>query len=157
VTGTRRWALPLGALLALAVTLGAATLRHEATGQPAAGPPVDPLTDLPTDEASRAQMDEQFDRITAERAAEGGPALLLPEDQRAGWITAWNRMRDCMQAHGYHGATPVAPTFGDGRTPGPVITGRSPEGDAAQDACPFDTTLFDTEKVRAAVQAERGS
>ena len=48
----------------------------------------------------------------------------------------------------------VAPTFGDGRTPGPVIVGRSPEGDAAQQACPFDESLFDAEKVRAAIRAQ---
>ena len=83
-----------------------------------------------------------------------GPKLLLPEDQRAGWITAWNRMRDCAVARGFDGVPPVAPTFGDGNTPAPIIRHTDPEDEAGLQGCRFDESLFDREKVAAAVRAQ---
>ena len=109
---------------------------------------------LPQDEASQAVMKEQMDDLRARQSAEARPKLRLPEDQRAGWISAWNRMRDCAMARGFNGVTAVAPSFGDGETPAPAIAQNSLDDDAVLRACPFDETLFDRDKVVAAIAAQ---
>ncbi|MHB1776058.1 MAG: hypothetical protein ACYCU7_08735 [Acidimicrobiales bacterium] len=89
------------------------------------------------------------------------PEPLLPADQKVAWITAWNTMASCMHSHGEPGF-PVAPsTFGDGRTPPPLVSGSpgssadpaSATFQAAQAACPFDTSGLSTTVLQQAQQA----
>jgi hypothetical protein len=136
---------------ALAVALGASTLV--AYGWTGGGVERNSAIELPRDEATRNRMRAELERISAQRAAEGGPTLFLPEDQRAGWIAAWNKLRECTLGRGFEGVTPVMPTFGDGQTRAPIIFGAGPIADAALAACPFDTSLFDAAKVQAAADA----
>ena len=112
----------------------------------------DPPDGLPRDPATRSALRQQLEQSLSRRSAEGGPKLRLPEDQRAGWIAAWNRMRDCARVHGFDGVTPVAPTFGDGETPAPVLFGSQPAMAAALESCPMDTSLFDADEVAAAIR-----
>lgn len=109
---------------------------------------------LPGEGPARERLKGEFAQIAAEQNAQGGPTYLLPEDQRPGWIAAWNRMRDCAQTRGFDGVTPVAATYGDGRTPAPVVHGSAPEVEAILKACPMDTTLFDAEKVATALREQ---
>jgi hypothetical protein len=142
------------AVFALGLALSAILFVFVLTRTLPHNPDPNPVTRLPSDEATRAELKRQVAELSARRAAEGGPKFLLPEAQRAGWIAAWNKMRDCARAHGFDGITPVQPSYGDGRTPSPVISGSGPHVDAALRACPLDTTLFREEEVHAAIRAQ---
>jgi hypothetical protein len=106
---------------------------------------------LPNNESLRRELKQQMAESTTRLAAEGGPKFLLPAEQRAGWIAAWNKLRDCTKAYEFDGVMPVQETYGDGMTPSPVIAGQGPAHDRALEACPFDTSLFDAAKVSAAI------
>jgi hypothetical protein len=103
---------------------------------------------IPTDPSVQADLKEQMQRLSD--SAPEGPKVLLPEDQRAPWIASWNRMRDCALRHGFDGVSPVAPTFGDGRTPSPEIRHR-PGSESVITACPFDGAGLDKKRIEAAV------
>src|SRR5262245_25717529 len=135
--------------------LGSGFALSVVLAQPMGGPGEEGLAEgLPGQGPARERLKSEFAEIAAEQNAEGGPAYLLPEDQRAGWLAAWNRMRDCAQTRGFDGVTPVAETYGDGRTPAPVVHGSAPEVEAILKACPMDTTLFDEEKVETALREQ---
>jgi hypothetical protein len=114
------------------------------------GSGTDPGDGLPRDPSAREELKRQFDQQSAQQAANGGPKLSLTGDQLAGWTTAWNRMRDCAQRHGFDGVQPVPPTFGDGKTPAPAIQ-MTPAGASAMSECRFDTSLFDAAKIAQAM------
>jgi hypothetical protein len=139
----------LASLCVLAAVLGLTFALQGSQGKAAAPAPAVLLQD----EAVRKQVLDQMEQSTVARKAQGGPSYWLPEHQRAGLIEAWNRMRECARAHGFDGLTPVASTYGDGHTPAPIVFGAGPVADAALEACPFDTSLFDEEQVAAAIRA----
>jgi len=136
-----------GALIGLLVAeaLASATMARDI----ALGPDIG--DGLPADRATRQSIREQMTALNRGRDPLAGPAFQLPEDQRAGWIAAWNKLRDCARAQGFDGVSPVGDSYGDGRTPAPVIVGSDEVADQALRACPFDTSLFDAEKVAAEI------
>lgn len=106
----------------------------------------------PPDEAAlRARAEELKSRPPDPLPAEMQPLILLPEEQWAPWIAAWNQMKECAQRHGFDGVDPVSPSFGDGKTVGPGMHPTGPGDEAALAACTFDTSHLDQERVRAAV------
>jgi hypothetical protein len=132
----------LGVILVLSIVLARTIDRHTSA-----------MGDVP-DAATKASLVEQMSEDGA-HPPDGAPKLLLPEDQRSPWIRAWNRMRDCAERHGFEGVGPVEPTFGDGKTPTPVIRMAKPGSDPMRD-CPFDPSELDQERVREAVRASMG-
>jgi hypothetical protein len=80
--------------------------------------------------------------------AASSPALSLPPSQAAAWIADWNASASCMVAHGISDYPNAPATFGDGKTPIPLVWGPTgsdlnPSSSAfqvAHAACPFDTS-----------------
>jgi hypothetical protein len=138
-----------GALLPALVAVGLAVLVW-AVARPS-GPEASTAAPVPASAPSPDEL-RQFQEESARTADQRAPRPVLPEDQRAGWIAAWNKMRDCAVGHGYEFVPAVAPSYGDGATPAPMLR-VGPQTEAMLQACPFDTSLFDLDKVRAATAA----
>jgi hypothetical protein len=89
----------------------------------------------------------------------GLPRPVLPADQREAWVSMWQTVADCMHQHGVASFPDAPATFGDGKTPPPVIRYRSgtdldPESPSAQKAtaeCQFDYSRLSPDVFRAAL------
>jgi hypothetical protein len=141
-------ALTLGAFLSAVILVNSRTAA-ESQANPA-------TQDLPDDPAAlanlRAQAEALHDQFV-EEARLNGPTPELPEHVRQPWIEAWNEMRSCALSHGYDGVPAVQPTFGDGKTPLPVISiGENNEDLPA--VCPLDLSGVDVEALKAAMIAD---
>lgn len=98
---------------------------------------------------------------SAGESAANAPKLLLPPDQRTLWISDWNQMASCMQQHGESWFPNAPSTFGDGNTPAPVVGGAPGTAEdvtgsafqAAQAACPFNTSNLNLQEFEQAEQA----
>lgn len=88
------------------------------------------------------------------------PRLTLPATQRTAWITAWDQMATCMHNHGV-ATFPEAPaTYGNGKTPAPIVGGPAAllgvsesTFQAAQAACPFNTSSLTSQIFEQAQRA----
>jgi hypothetical protein len=110
---------------------------------------------LLNDPATRARLKARFKELSARTRGDVNaqlPRPHLPAEQRPLWIAAWNRMRSCTRARGFDGLSPVAATYGDGKTAMPSIDLDRPNAEAALKACPFDASSFDQDKIKRAVQ-----
>ena len=127
---TRRSALALAVLvMALGLGLAGARTRSGSAETPA-------VEGLPADARTRASMLEAFATTRPDPPPEDPDRMVRLPESAGPWIDAWNRIRDCARTHGYNGVPPVAPTFGDGRTPAPVVDVSSRGAQQAMTACP---------------------
>lgn|GEM_PF-7095585 len=103
-----------------------------------------------------------------QKVAARAPEPTLPPAQRQLWIADFDAQATCMHAHGVPDFPEAPSTFGDGRTPPPVVGGPSGSGmdpqsatfQAAQKACPFNTSNLTAAAFEAAwgqVNAARAS
>lgn len=93
------------------------------------------------DPALRARLRADFDRDKQRAHAELRARLPKPhlsEAERPLWIAAWNRMRACAAALGFHGVSAVERSYGDGKTPMPNVDMDGPNAVVALKACPFE-------------------
>jgi hypothetical protein len=93
------------------------------------------------DPARRARLGAEFARLKQQSRKDLAQQLArphLPEKQRPLWIAAWNRMRECAMKHRFQGVSSVQPTYGDGKTPTPIVDLDYPNAQTALRACPLD-------------------
>jgi hypothetical protein len=117
-----------------------AALRTSAS-EPRASVDSAPLEAARRDPATRVRLGAEFERLKQQSRKDLAQQLArphLPETQRPLWIAAWNRMRECAMKHGFQGVSGVQPTYGDGKTPTPIVDLDYPNAQTALRACPLD-------------------
>ena len=106
----------------------------------------------------QAELQRQFEELVASQREATQAAGVTPylEDvaQRRLWIASYERMTVCFAEHGFAGASDVPETFGDGKTPVPMIDASQPNAERALASCPLDLEGVDQRALAAAITAE---
>jgi len=135
-----RWVTVGLGVPAVAAASAALAITSSGAGQ---NPPGSTTTSTTATTTATAGWNQAVQQMEA-----GAPQPTLPPAQRQAWIADFDAMAACMHAHGVTDFPEAPATFGDGKTSPPVVGGplgsamdsASPTFQAAQTACPFDTS-----------------